>query len=159
MQQGIKIEGLKELYNTLKQVPVKVRGQILRNVNKKIIKTASNALKSAIIKRGYKNRIKEGDVITVNDKYNVSGVLVGLSTDSFPARFIEGGTVDRYVRKRNTKQLKKEAFRGKVKADPFLVPAIDSVVPEMLKAIEKDYPELIYKALSSKNRSVQRKLK
>jgi HK97 gp10 family phage protein len=162
--ENIKCEGLKEFYEGLKTLPFKMRAAIFKRVNRKLINIPKKALIGAIRERGYgksdrKFGIKESEVIIQNDKYNHSGVIVGLSQDAFMARFIEEGTVGRYNYKRNGKKLSKQAFRGEIKANPFIVPAYEDANNDIQNMLENEYEKLIYTSIQSSNRTVKRKLK
>lgn len=161
--QNIRVEGINEFYDSLKQLNLKTRSSILRSVNRKLMSIPKKSLIEAIRGRGYgrsqrKFGIKEKHVLIVPDKYNRSGVLLSLDQDAFAARFIEAGTQIRYNVQRNKKKLSKQAHRGAIKADPFIVPAHEESESKIATMIENEYGRIVHGAIASRNRSIQRKL-
>lgn len=159
MQSAITIEGLKEFYASLKQLDVNTRGSILRRVNRKAINIAKRNLVQKIISRGYKNAVKPEHVTVKNDKYNYSGVLAGLTQEAFVGtNFIEQGTKERYAIKRNKKPLTKQAYRGRMKAQPFIIPAHNESESAIGQFIETEYGKQIYKSIKVQTRLTRRRL-
>ena len=155
--EGIKIEGLKELYKTLEQLPVKFRGSMLRKANKKILAVYPKALKSAIKSKNFKTIAKPEHVIIKNDKYNLSGVIASLSTDAFKLRFYLQGTKERFTKKYRGVKLKRQAGKGKMPANDFITPVVEDAEKQITRALEDDYEKMLYRSLVQTNRYIKKK--
>jgi HK97 gp10 family phage protein len=164
-KQKYKIEGLREVQDALRKLPTKVKGKVLRNVNRKqahevkksIIAAAPENKKSSKISfkrmkagknkgklRTQKNSIKH-NVKVNNDRTNTSGVLVGVTNRAYHARFIEKGTKRRVTRGRG--KYRAGASRGSMTKRPFIEPTIDHKVPGIINKINNEYGDLVAKFL------------
>jgi len=152
---GIEIEGMKEFNEILKGLPMKFHQGALKAVHR----GAANLVKKEIIARspeGADKYVKVG-----NDPENPTAIVVGIKKKSgsdkrgFIYRFHEYGTSERTTRQRIGKGVRST---GKMSEKPFVRPAIDASVGDVLKYLATDYGKKISRYLKGRVRAVNKKL-
>jgi hypothetical protein len=135
------ISGSLEGYDELLKVLQSLEDE--KEVNKLLKKTNRAAIKP--IQRGYKGlpftaRLTKGIAIRatkVDGNKNPNAVVVGPTTDVFPIRFLEGGTVERYT--------KVGAYRGRIVGKHAIEPFLDAAGKKLQKDIPASYGEDLVK--------------
>lgn len=146
--QGMELVNLKELDKLLSALPVDLQAKIWRSANRKAAKIALDKMK-ANIPGPYSDEVK--NIRIASDKYNKSGVLVGIHPDGFKLRWVEYGTAQR--------ETKGGANRGKIQPQPFIKKSIDESESQILDFVKKEYGTIINKAIESRIKSTLRKIK
>lgn len=143
-----KIEGLSEVMKALENAPKRVTGKVLRTVHRKGLAKLRTELRQATpVKTG---NLRKNIKIT-NDKYNASGLLIGVSSDAFYARFIEYGTVIRETRRTGT-------VRGAVQAKPFIKPIFERNYNYLIEFYSRSYTPIIEQALMKESKRITKRL-
>lgn len=139
------LNGLKEIDDLLKNLPLSVQAQLLRGINRKAAKIVQLQMKAGTTVEGINIKIKA-------DKYNKSGVLVGVenSDRGFLARFLEYGT--------QIRSTKDGENRGSIQPNPFLKKAIDSKANEVINFLQTNYATEINKGLERRVKAVNKKI-
>ena len=109
-----KVEGLKEVYDILNQLPLKVSESVLRSFNRKALTVnIVRPLKSVL---NYSSETKKNIKVQA-DKLNKTAVVAGPTSSVFWVRFVDKGT----------KQRKTSAGwnRGRIRARNRIEPFVD----------------------------------
>lgn len=131
-----KIEGVKEIIDAFKELPLKLSTKFLRDFSRKMAKTfVVDPLKSQL---PYSATTRKSFTI-LNDKSDPTGVYTRFKGRQHKVRWAEGGTVDRYAKKRNGKRLKTPAYRGKIQGRNIINPFVDDQVPAMEQYVQENF--------------------
>lgn len=116
----------KEIQKVLKQLEklsLIDQGKVLSSINRKAIKPIVDEMKA-----NAPNQEIADDIKARKDKGDITGYTGGPSTDSYVARFIEFGT-------------KVREKRGKIEPKPFIRPAIQKHVQQLINELPKTYAD------------------
>jgi HK97 gp10 family phage protein len=149
------IKGFKELDEALKQFPIKLQKNILKDATKegaKVIQRAAIAMcpvKTGHLSRGIKVRVGKKR----KDQYTVT-YIIGLLKKVFYGRYVEYGTGAHFIKIKNKKVLTTkdvvlgtEVHHPGAKMKPFMRPAIDNYAGQAIDAIKNKLIQGIEKNL------------
>ena len=144
----IQLEGLSEVMRALEKAPKRVKGKVLRTVHRKGLAKLRTELRRAAPKRtgNLKKNIK-----IQNDRYNASGLLIGISSDAYYARFIEYGTVVRETRRTGD-------HRGAIQAKPFIKPIFEKNYNYLINFYAANYRPVIEQALMKESKRISKRI-
>jgi len=159
MSENFKIDGLREVYALLDDLSAIEKRKILLGAMKKTAnRHIKKNLESANIHKSSKSR-KSKPFVTVNNPKNKLGILSGVSSKFFHYRFIEFGTKQRYTKafktkttyllgkKVKSKKKKKSAYRGVMRARPFMKKIIDDNLDNVIDYFASDFGMEVKKRL------------
>ena len=142
-----KIDGLKELEQAMKDLPVKMQASIYRALNRKAAKKfIVDNLRNVL---SYSNESEKGIEI-VNDRYDPTAVYGGVTSSSFWLRFADRGTAIR--------QTEKGANRGAIVPKNQIQPEILGSTDEIIKFMNEEIGNEIVKILERRIKSVNKKI-
>lgn len=149
---GIEIAGLKEMENTLKELPVQFKRNIYRKVMKDALrKEVLPEMKAETRKRFNDTVVKSLTVRNSKSKKNFFGAIITFTTDGFITRFFEFGTKLRF--KRSTK-----APTGKVNPDPYIERVHKKNIKPVIKYVNDNAGRLVEKFLKVELKKIRRKI-
>jgi HK97 gp10 family phage protein len=139
MKYKIKIEGGKELSDSLKKLGVKVNREILENIMEECAEIPrADASRRAPRRTGeLASKIMIGEVMEKKEKFEIE-IGPGPGKEAFWGRFDEFGTGPR--------KTKKGKFTGSMPAKPFLRPALDENKEQIETTFRQGIKELIDRA-------------
>jgi hypothetical protein len=134
-----KIEGAKEVMEAMKELPLKLQRQILKNFIRKVGKKfIVEPLKTKLhYSQSLENNIK---VVTAND--DKEAIQAGVTGKGYKLRWLDLGTKERKTRKGHN--------RGQIIGKNQIQPLIEDQVPEIIKFTEKELANEINKTLERK---------
>jgi hypothetical protein len=143
----MKLVGVKEVEEALKNLDAKMQMALLRSFNRKALQREGiERFKGAAHSRRGKNNI---EVQATPRAKNKSSVIVGPTSQAFIERFLEKGTVDRYT--------KRGAFRGSIKEDRQYDKVADESIMPIIDYTNEELGKEITKMLERKLKSTQRR--
>lgn len=142
-----KIEGAKEVMEAMKELPVKLQQQILKNFIRKVGKKfIVEPLKTKLhYSQSLENTIK---VVTANDDRDA--IQAGVTGKGYKLRWLDLGTKERKTRKGYN--------RGQIIGKNQIQPEIEQQVPEIVKFTEKELANEINKTLERKLKRLKKSL-
>jgi hypothetical protein len=134
-----KIEGAKEVMEAMKELPLKLQRQILKNfIRKAGKKFIVEPLKTKLhYSQSLENNIK---VVTAND--DKEAIQAGVTGKGYKLRWLDLGTKERKTRIGHN--------RGQIIGKNQIQPLIEDQVPEIIKFTEKELANEINKTLERK---------
>jgi hypothetical protein len=158
--QPLEIEGIEEILKSLERLPPFISNKLLYDVNKQIL---TDVVRSDLVAAlPYSLRTKKGIKI-VKARGTENGLYIGVSTDAFWLRFLQKGTKERKIKSTTdrsftiTKRYHKTGRRGATRTgnrgqisprETGVVSTLNSKINEVLQAVQKDYSEMLLKAIS-----------
>lgn len=147
MAETIKIEGLSEIEQALKDLPVKMQASIYRAANRKAVKKfIVDNIRSAV---SYSSKSERGITI-INDREDKTGVYGGVTSDSYWLRWADRGTAERYT--------EKGAYRGSISGRNQIQPIILGNVDEITKYMNDELGNEIVKILEKRIKSTDKQI-
>lgn len=137
----ITLEGIKEVNNLLRELPLKLHANALRSVHRA---GANHVVKPEIASGGVNKKI----VSVKPERGDPTGILINISSKVFWYRFIEYGTTRRTTSKGQD--------RGVMSEEPFFRPAVNRAINPVIKYMSDNYGELINKFLSRKVKAINK---
>lgn len=136
-----KIEGLREVEEAMKELPVKLQRQILKSfIRKAGKKFIVDPLKTTL---QYSQKLEDTiKVVTAND--DKDAIQAGVSSKGYKLRWLDLGTKVRTTRKGHN--------RGQIIGKDQIQPLIENQVPKILKFTEEELGNEI-------NKTIERRLK
>lgn len=161
--QGLEVVNLKELDKLLKKLPLDMQAKIWKGTNKEVGK---------IMLEEFKNKVPPkfshltAAIVIGSDKYNKSGVLVGIRAPRSAKKDKNGEYADKdkgYILRwveygTSQRETKGGANRGVFQPSPFMSKAVDIAEPKMLRFINEEYGEEMNKIIERNIKSEMRKL-
>lgn len=147
----IKIEGLKEIIDTLNQLPDKISIRLLERLEREALrKNLINPLKNS---NSYKTGKKAP--IIVKNRSRKADYYAGISNDQFYYWFIEEGTKERYTYPKTGSQ-----HRGKIEAKHFLTPVFNKAEDgRITQWVADNIADKMISYIDSTNKRIEKKLK
>lgn len=143
----MEIVGLKDIQEALSSMPPALQADILGKTNRDILNRLVKPSIVAAIPYGPKSKAGVGVRSERGDK---TAYFAGITKKAFWLRYIEYGTGIRIT--------KKGYKRGSVPRKSFLENVLSGSVNEVIKEVNEEYGNLIFKHLTRKLKSVQKKL-
>ena len=160
-QEG-QIEGLKEVYDIIKYFgDDKEVQKLLRSANRESLKPLKASFKSLPFAQRLLSTVTIGQPPTFKKRYP-NAQAVGPTTDSFVLRFLEVGTVERYIKEGASGEGKyaagsfKGASRGRIKASGAIESFLDKAAPGVETEVTKQYGEVFLKEVQTKSKRINR---
>ena len=150
--QGMDVLGATELMKVLDDLPNDLGVKVLKDINRSGATIYRNEIKSAAPVGD--DRIYKAIKIQ-NDRTDGTGLLVGVGSKAFWARFIEFGTTIRRTKGKGEVQ-KKAASRGKMNAKPFVAPAIEGSTERAIEAIFNKMGKRVFLFLKRETKKVNK---
>jgi len=147
MAEEFKVEGLKELEEALKVLPVELQAKVYLLLNRKHVKKfIVDNLRSVL---NYSQETEKG-ITTVNDRKDKTGVYGGVTAKSFFLRFADRGTASRTT--------SRGANRGAVVGKNQIGPTIMEAVPNIINSMNTDLGAETEKILKRLLKTTEKKL-
>jgi len=145
MNKGWKIDGLKELSDALKGLPVELQAKILQAfIRKAGTKFVVNQLKTTL---NYSSKL-ESTIKVVSDPKNKLAVSAGVTSDGYKLRFVDKGTVER--------QTKKGSKRGRITGKKQIEPTVLNSVEPIIKYTQEELGNEIEKNLQRRLKKIRK---
>lgn len=142
-----KVEGLAEAKKAIEKLDRKLQAKILKKIHRKLLTPIKKEIANAAPNTPNNNWKNPRNISILAVKRDPTGVQASYkqSPETWVVRFHERGTK---VRKR----------RGKISARPWIFPTHKRFTPKVIKRAEKEYANLMEKALISELRLVTKKI-
>jgi len=160
-QEG-QIEGLKEVYDIIKTFSDETEvNKLLRSANRVSLTPLKATYKTLPFSQRLLSTVTIGQPPTFKKRYP-NAQAVGPTTDSFVLRFLEVGTVERYIKEGASGEGKyaagsfKGASRGRIKASGAIESFLDKAAPGVETEVTKQYGEVFLKEVQTKSKRINR---
>lgn len=141
------IEGLAEVEKMLKDLPLALNQNVVRDVNKAAGKIAREELQDNTPSANNdkpSGAKAENNTIVVNDRKSKTGVLVGFKRKAWYILLQEEGTSDREVKGEGRYS---SGNRGKITGNQFITKAHESALPKVIDYLNNNFLKIINKSL------------
>lgn len=137
--QTFELVGLQELMDLIKDLPVLVQANLIRNVESKILR--EQIVKPMQAALPYRKE-SESKIRTTTDTKDKTAVWAGPSAKIFWYRFADKGTKDRTTKSGNT-------FKG-ISGSNRIAPLVNAAVPKIIEQFNTEFGEILAKTMERK---------
>jgi hypothetical protein len=143
------IDGLKEVEQAIKDLPVKMQASVYRAINRKAVqKYVVNDLRGVL---NYSAKT-ESAIKIVTDVEDKTAVYGGVTSDAFYLRFADRGTAERYT--------EKGAYRGKIigrnQIQPLILGSVDNIIKFMNEKLGDEIVKILERRIKSTRKQISK---
>lgn len=147
MAEQFEIQGLKDVEQALKDLPVKMQASIYRALNRKAVKKfVVDNIRNTI---NYSSNTEKG-ITVISDRSDKTGVYGGVMNSAYWLRFADRGTASRQTHK----GANRGAITGKNQIQPIILGSVDDIVKYMNEEVGTEIEKILEKRIKSTQRKI-----